>query len=239
MKITIQRGSIAQIEVPLAVVSVFEGDDRPQGSAAVVDAALGGLLGQLIADKEITGKPNEVTVVHTHGKVPAQRVAVVGFGKRGEFALDQVRQASASASLKARRLRVKRFATVAYGIGEAGLSAQDCGKALAEGAILALYRYERFKQPTEETLPDVEEMIVVVPDEDGISSVSKGVRHGEIVANSTNLSRDLSNGPPNLVTPEYMADKPIGLAGELGCACEVLGVDELQRKGMGALLAVG
>ncbi|MBI4320800.1 MAG: leucyl aminopeptidase [Chloroflexi bacterium] len=239
MKITVRRVAITETDTPLAVVGVFEGEDRPSGVAGAVDAALGGLIAQLIADREISGKPNEVTVIHTQGKLPARRVAVVGLGKRAEFTLDMIRQASASAALKARDLNLVGYATIAHGVGASGLGTEECGRALAEGAVLALYRYEQFKKRTDDTPGDIEEMVMVEPDVRHIAGLEKGARRGEIAANSTNLARDLSNGPPNIITPSYVADKASSLAQELGFACEVLELEDLRRKGMGAILAVG
>ena len=44
--------------------------------------ALGGQISELIVDGEITGKPGEITIVHTNGRLPARVVVVGSAGKR-------------------------------------------------------------------------------------------------------------------------------------------------------------
>ena len=77
------RGDLAQWNGDAVVVNLFEGVTAPGGGTGAVNAALGGAVSALIADKEITGKLGETAVIHTLGKAPAKRVLVVGLGKRG------------------------------------------------------------------------------------------------------------------------------------------------------------
>src|SRR6185503_2969218 len=52
-------------------------------------------------------------------------------------------------------------------------------------------------------------------------------------------ARDLANAPPNVATPEWMAERAQGMAEELGLELEVLVTEDLERLGMGGILAVG
>jgi leucyl aminopeptidase len=53
------------------------------------------------------------------------------------------------------------------------------------------------------------------------------------------LARDLANAPGNELTPERLADEARGIARASGARVQVLGVREMERLGMGAVLAVG
>ncbi len=239
MGISALRATVTEVTTPLLAVGIFEGDPTPIGDAGTVDAALGGLIRQLIADKEVTGEPNEVTVVHTQGKLPATRIAVVGLGKRADFNIDIVRQASATVALKARGLHVPRYAVMLLGLGQAGVTAEQSAVALSEGAFLGLYEYEQFKKPTEETPTKIEEIVLVASDQADVDAAQRGVHCGEVAARGVNLARDLSNGPPNLVTPAYLADTARSIAQRLGFSCEVFEVDALRKRNMGGIVAVG
>ena len=52
------------------------------------------------------------------------------------------------------------------------------------------------------------------------------------------LTRDLANLPPNICTPQYLADTALGLAERYGFEVQVLEREDMERLGMGALLAV-
>jgi leucyl aminopeptidase len=93
-----------------------------------VDAALGGQISELIADGEITGRPGEITIVHTHGRLPARRVVVVGLGRKPDCDLETLRKATGSVTQRLLRHRITRFHSVLHGGGDleaTGVSTKD------------------------------------------------------------------------------------------------------------------
>ena len=71
---------------------------------------------------------------------------VAGLGKSGDFTVDRVRDLSASVAKFLRGKRITRFATIVHGAGIGGLDASACAQAMAEGAALGLYRFDRHKK---------------------------------------------------------------------------------------------
>ncbi len=78
MEIKVISGDITETKVDAVIVNLFEGVEHPGGATGAVDQALGGIIGQLIGEGEIKGKLNEITLIHTIGKMEAERVVVVG-----------------------------------------------------------------------------------------------------------------------------------------------------------------
>ena len=81
MEVKVVSGDITKIKVGAAIVNLFEGVQHSGGATGVVDQALGGAITRLIAEGEIKGKLNEITLIHTLGKMEAERVVVLGLGK--------------------------------------------------------------------------------------------------------------------------------------------------------------
>ena len=81
MKFVVTQGDIAQQSADCIVVNLFEGVTAPGGATGAVDAALGGLISRLIAAGDIEGKAGATALIYTGGKLPAERVLVVGLGK--------------------------------------------------------------------------------------------------------------------------------------------------------------
>lgn len=237
MEILVERGSVTEVQTPLLAVNLFEGVVTPGGATGAVDRALGGLISQLIAGGEIKGRLEEVVILHTLGKLPAQRVAVVGLGPREKFDLDAVRRASGSVLKRAKELNVKSYHTIVHGAGIGGFDPADCAQAITEGAILASYSYKQFKTGNGEST--VDRMVLVEMDPGKIPLIEKGVDKGRVLAEATASARDLAAGPPNLVDPEFLAERARQLASQYGLDCQVLGPAEMEQRGMGAILAVG
>ena len=148
--VNVARVSLTGLRTPLLVVNLFQGMDRPTGATSAVDEVLGGVLGRLIEQREIVGTLGEITIVHNQGdrsRLAADRVAVVGLGKREELELEAIRVAAATAARRARDLRLGRFATIVHGAGAGGVEPRLAARTVAEASLLALYSYDQFKSP--------------------------------------------------------------------------------------------
>ncbi len=80
MEIRVIKGDVTKIEADAILVNFFEGMERPEGDIAAMDKALDGAVSQLINQGEIKGKLNEITIIHSLGKLSAVRVVIAGLG---------------------------------------------------------------------------------------------------------------------------------------------------------------
>jgi leucyl aminopeptidase len=233
----VEQASVTEIDTPLLVVSLFEGVSQPTGEIAAVDSALGGQIARLVAEGEISGESASVTVIHNSGSgLKARRVAVVGLGKESEFEVENIRVAAALAARKACDLKLDSFASVVHGVGAGGISLEDAARATMESSILALYRYEQFKEATK-SKHEVSAIIIVggSPERPVLESSAELAR---ITCDAVMKVRDLSVGPSNFVTPTYLADQARQVADTYGLEITVWGREELRAHGMNAILAV-
>ncbi|MBI2909865.1 MAG: leucyl aminopeptidase [Chloroflexi bacterium] len=237
MNIKVIRGDITAQKVDAIIVNLFEGVQQPGGGTGAVDQALGGGISQLIASGEIKGKINEVTIVHTLGRIPSPRVAVAGLGKQTEFTPDRARQVAAVAARAVRKAGAKTAATITHGAGIAGMEPEAAAQALAEGTILGLYRFRKYLTKKEND-NDIEEFSVVERDEEKASAIERGVNAGHIMADSANVARDLVNEPSNYMTPTRLAEVAVDIAGCWLLEVQVMEREEMEKLGMGGILAV-
>ncbi len=237
MEVNVQPGNIAEFAADAIIVNLFEGVTSPAGATGAVDAALGGQISQLIASGDIRGKSGEVTLLHTFGKLPAGRVVVAGLGKQGDFDIDAVRNLSANLTRALRKPGIKTVATIAHGGGIGNLSAEASAQAVAEGALLGEYRYLKHKSSTEER-DEIATLTIVENDATKVDGISTAAARGVILAQATNLTRDLANAPSNHLYPVDLANEAVKMAAEVGIECYVMEREEMEAKGMGSLLSV-
>ena len=105
---------------------------------------------------------------------------------------------------------------------------------LATQAIAAAYRFQEY-QTKEDTEGGPQELLLGVRDEDE----ARGVGLGREVGAAATTARRLADTPPNVANPAWMAEQAAALAKEHGLRIEVLEPAELERLGMGGILAVG
>ncbi len=241
MKVDVVNQSITQFDGDVIIINLFEGVKSPGGATGAVDEALDGMISKLIKDGEVTGKLGESVVIHTFGKVKADKVLVVGLGKSNAFSTEEIRKASAAAAIQAKKSNAKKVGTIVHGAGIGGLEPSVAAQSLVEGALLALYEFEEYKTPTDEP-KKIEEFSIVEMDKRKIRSLNKGAALGEILAQCQNSARDLINEPANNLTPMKLSQKVKALINNMGLArtidCQCFDRVRMEKMGMGALLSV-
>lgn len=119
--------------------------------------------------------------------------------------------------------------------------AATAGQAIAEGLVLGAYRRRHYKlgQPACAGLNTVR--LYMGRESEGMEDDlwKQGIARGQAFGEATNLARDLTNLPGNLLTPSGLAAAAVEVAERHGFPAEVLDEREIGLKGMGGLLAVG
>jgi leucyl aminopeptidase len=234
LDIRIVVGDVTKFRGDAVVVNLFEGVKVPGGATGVVDAALGGTIRKLIRAGEVTGKWGEQTLVHAQGKLPVDRILVMGLGKPEDFTLDRVRIVSAEAVKHLRKIGARQVGSIVHG----GFNAAQATQALSEGALLGLYRFTRYKRDNDDVKKEIEALAIVERDRQKLRAMTEAVRRGRIVAEATNVARDLVNEPGNTLTPTELGRRAREVSRRARIRCQVLGPQELRRLGARALLGV-
>jgi len=230
-------GDIAEIKAGAIIVNYFEGEKRPEGDTAIVDKALDGAISQLIKQGDIKGKLNEITLVHSMGKLPAARIVITGLGKKPELTIDKVRGAVAETCRWLRQRGVDSIASIAQGARINGISLEGSAQAATEGALLGLYTFRRHKTKKENDFGEIKQLLIA-GNEKAKPFLEQGINSGKILAEAANWARDMVNEPANYMTPSQMAEAARLLAKSSGLTVEVLEREQMAELGMGALLGV-
>ena len=219
MRITIRSGNVSQIGAAIHVYAAFEGEERFE-RLLPDEAQRDEALKQLAADAGFRGAPNE-TVLLPHGK---RWTLIVGLGKVKELTIERARQFAGTAVKTARARGFRR-------VGLPGLSGEQLGsvaevaQALAEGALLGLYRYDKLKEvPKHERNKRIDEAVLLVERAGDVAAAKRAVEKAEVIAEAVALARDLITGPSNLVTPTHLADtaRAIARQGRLNSSCWII-----------------
>ncbi len=237
MEIRAVVGDIATIEADAIIVNHFTGTRQLSGDTAVVDRALDGAISKLIKQGDIKGKLNELTLLHSLGKLPADRIAITGLGKKQELTINKVRNAVAETCRYLRKKGVTSIASGAQGAGIKGINNESAAQAMTEGALLGLYTFRRYITKKENDFGEIKKLLIVGNEREK-PLLERAISKGRIMAEAANWARDLVNEPSNYMTPTQMADAARQLAQKYGLQVEVLDKEKIAELGMGGLLGV-
>jgi len=237
VEIKARVGNIRRARADAILIGVFEGVRRPRGDLSSLNKVLDGVISELISMGEISGKLSELTIIHSLGKITADRIVVVGLGKRKELTPENIRIAVAEACRTLGKKGIKVVATVALGAGFEKISPLSSAEAITEGAILGAYSFRKhITKKTEEG--SVDRLTIVDRSRVAVGAIEQGIVEGKIMAEATNLARDLVNEPANFMTPSQMASEAKKVADKFGLQLQVLEREEMQKMGMGGVLGV-
>lgn len=233
MRIDVCSATPLRYATPALVIGCFE-DEKDQ-LFRDCDGALDGCLERLGESREFTGKNGSTRLLHTLGKLPAERLLLVGLGKKKEFTPERLRQAAGNAVQALRSARVASFSSALH-------LATDLPQAVesaAVGMLLASYSFDLYKTKEKEQRFVFEALTVLVGSEAEAAAQRPALERSGILCEGVKLARDLVSHPGNVVTPEFLAQTAREIADRNGLECRVYEQDELEQMGMNALLGVG
>ena len=232
MKLALETRSPLDARADVLVLGRYADPARPPAEMIALDKKLEGFLSSVLASEKFEGKPGQISHFHTGGRVAAPRVLIVGLGPRSRD-VEALRRASAAAARRARDLGAS---SAAVFMPPDGIAARDRAQAVAEGAILGTYRFDKYLK--EKNGKVLETLAVIEPDRRQHAAAREGLRVGEIRASATCLTRDLVNEPANVVTPTSLAERAQEIARAWGLEVKVLEREDCDKLSMGAYLGV-
>jgi leucyl aminopeptidase len=237
MQILVQKGDLTQEKCDLVVVNEFQGVKELGGASGAIDKATDGLITQVMKEEGFTGKSGESILIRTEGVLPAKRVMVVGLGKKENFGMEAVREATAVSFTAAKKLGLKKIVSILHGAGWGDLKAKDAGQAMSEGIYLAAYQYDRFKKMKTNK---VEDFIIITRRLPVVRQAEKGIELGSTMAAATVTARNLVNTPAQYMKPIDMVEaaKTIAKNSEGTVKVKVMDREQLEKMGAGAFLAI-
>tara|TARA_B100000315_G_C14552975_1_gene576775 strand:- start:231 stop:1730 length:1500 start_codon:yes stop_codon:yes gene_type:complete len=237
VEIRVISGDVTEVKASAVMVGLFEKVKNPDDYTATLDNVLGGTISQLMSQGEIKGKFGELTIIHSLGKLFAERVVILGLGKKQEFTLDKIRGVVAEACRFLQKKGIDDAATIALGVGVGGITPKSASQAITEGALLGLYSFRRHitKEPE---YGEIKQLSIVANSEADISLLEHGRDKGKILAEAAKLARDMVNEPANYMTPGHMVKMAKQLAKDYDLELVVLEREKMLELGMGALLGV-
>lgn len=100
-----------------------------------------------------------------------------------------------------------------------------------------VFKREPSKQAKDSTHKALQTLLFAVDPRDA-DAIDMAIAQSIALANGMDLTRDLGNTPPNICTPEFLAEKALALGKSHKLQVQVLERRQMQSLGMGALLAV-
>ena len=218
------------------VIGLTSKNKQLDGLLGELNDALDGNLSALLKEGDLSSKKKQITKIHTFGKTAFKRLFIVGLGKEEELNFVSVREilGKVSKELKANKLTEVTVAVDSF--TSENVDVLDVAHALGEALPLATYHYHGYKKQSNEPEKHMESVTLVTTTD--ADEVAASAQVGYYFGLGTNSARTLVNKPGNMLTATDLANYAAELAGKYDFEIEILDKEEMEKLGMGALLAV-
>ena len=219
-----------------AIAAGVLADSKLTANAAALDKACGGALSRAIEASRFKGKLGQFLEVVAPPGLPNSRVVLCGLGKPAELKDSDVEGIGGGLVALLNKAGEKEATVLLDKLPGKGPSTAQRAAQAALGALLRSYRFDKYKtKEKEEAKPTLARLTWMLDDP---RAAAKAFAPMQRVAEGVFFTRDLVSEPPNILFPKSLAAQARTLS-KLGVRVTVLGVAQMKKLGMGALLGVG
>ena len=232
LQIQLASGDASSAVCDVLIVSVCQGAVASHPVVVALDKALGGALLEHVKSVEFEAKPDQSLELPSLGRLKAKKLVLLGVGKQAD--LDSARlRASLAASVRANSGGSTRVLHVV--LPEAEVELRAVGEAVALGA----YRFTKYFTGDRKPKAELAKIAVHLARGNASAADKKQLDLGVGVAEAVAIARDAVNEPPNVLTPEGLAEVARGIARKHKLKIKVLDKKGIATAGMNLLYAVG
>ncbi len=244
---------VAKVATPLLVV--FATDIASSGGIAIRtsasdaqpvllsgEAALTSSTSRVLGSGEFKASLHETLLLHAPAGLRAERLLVIGLGKRSGLSAAMVRQGAGTAVrfAKARGIRdLQCMLPVVESQVDGAISPAMLARGMAEGMLLAEMEIDIYKSDRADR--SIGSATVLVSPGVGLAeseSIQQCFAEGLAIAEAQNFARSLVLEPGNVLTPTELGRRAAEMCDRVGLQCEVHSTEKLRELKMGAFLAV-
>ena len=242
MRIQIDAGNATDIKAETVVIPITRRGEAPsalpQGLGGL-DRRMGSRLSDAIASGDFKAGVGDRLAIYGPKGGDIVRVVFLGAGEADDLDEARLRELGGRVGREANHEGCGRVALIVP--SGPGLAPERAAPLLTEGAQLGAYTFDQYKAGGngKRKGPPKRLRIVFTRKVKSVAALRAAAKRAGQIAECQTLARDLSNEPPNVLYPESLARDARRMARTVGLRCSVMNVTEMEKRGMGAILAVG
>lgn len=220
------------------VIGVYEGG-KLTSAAVQIDELTGGYINKIVKRGDITGKANQVLMLHDVTGINAARIMLIGCGKQQDISDKQFHVLIQTMVNNLKNFGIKDATAYLTDLALKDKQRDDAWQ-IQQGSMVAthcLYQYTHTKSD-KGNRPALGKLTWHVDSKSHLNKCVKAAQVGQAIANGMALTRELGNLPGNICTPTYLANQAKKLGTQYKMKVTVLGQKDMEKLKMGSLLSV-
>jgi len=220
------------------IIGIYERGGLGEAATDVNKASKGQILKQIKLG-DLSGELGRARLLMSVVGVKAQRVLVVGLGKKSSFGASQFRKANDAAVSALNSSKIPDVTNYLTLEDLKGVSPYYLARYSVQTLGDGLYRFNEMKSGRKRPANALKRYVLALRKRGDASQVTRGIEHADAIVGGMSLAKDLGNLPPNICTPNHLARTAQRLARDnRNLQTRIIGEAEMKRLGMHSLLSV-
>ncbi|WP_431804399.1 leucyl aminopeptidase [Halobacillus andaensis] len=217
------------------VIGLFT-NKAPSPTFNNLNEQLKGALQRYIQDGDISTNYKEIEKVLVPEYSGVKRIYFIGLGNESSINKSRYRKAFGNLFKRMQKDGIQRAAVDVNSILSVFATENDCASLISECMGMGTFQLSHFKTKKQKETAYIDQLTLITEAEE--SELMFSLAAGYAFSKGVNTARHLVHSPANLLTASSMAEFARELALMHDFSVEILEKEDLERLGMGALLAV-
>ena len=203
-----------------------------------LDNKLSNIISSFIKNNNFKGEKGEAKTIYINKDI--KNIVLVGLGEENRFTLDVLSNIIADVSKKLRENSTESFSIFLDTFSNNKFKYEEVIEKTTLSSLMGLYKFREYKTKENENAKQLKQITIIT---NSNKNFDNELKYASIVATALNKTRDLVNTPPNIATPQYIADYVKGICKNFVSKdkifdCKIFDEKQIEKLKMGCFLGV-
>lgn len=198
-----------------------------------LDNEHGNIIGSCIKSSNFKGEKGEVKNIFINKNI--KNIVLVGLGEEEKYNFDVLSNTIADTSKRLRDNGTESFGIYSESFKNSKLNDEESVEKIALSALMGLYKFNEYRTKDKDKIKSIKEITIIT---NSNKNFENQIKYASVAADAVNKTRDLVNTPPNVATPEYVANYAKDIAKKSRLKCTVFDEKQIEKMKMGCFIGV-
>ena len=231
--VKVMKTELAKVEDNALLIGFFKDKIELKAESKKLDDELNNIISSYIKNNNFKGEKGEVRYIYINKNI--KNIVLVGLGEEDKLSLDVLSMTIADVSKKLRDNEIESFSILMNSFNNGKFSDEEVIEKITLSTPIGLYKFMQYKTKDKDKIKIIKQITIIT---DSNKNFDREIEYSSIVADAVNKTRDIVNTPPNIATPEYIANYARSMCKNKLFECKIFDEKHIEQLGMGCFIGV-
>src|SRR3989338_4925781 len=232
--IVVSSAGFGKIKDDALVIGFFKDKTGLSNELKKFDSDNGNIISECIRSSKFIGEKNSIKSIFLNKSI--KNIVLVGLGEEEKYDLSVLSGIIADVSKRLRDNSTESFSIYMESFKYNKIDDGQLIEKISLSCLIGLYKFTEYKTKDKDKIKYIKQITIIT---NSNKNFQDELDYASSVAGAVSKTRDLVNTPPNVATPEFVANYARELARKSGLKCTIFDEKQISKMKMGCFSAVG